>query len=76
MSVVIGEVGEMVVQVVGDKLLDRLSNTLVNCAPPVRQHRIVGDLLSQRMLERVLDLREGGLFVDELAELQVAQHAV
>ena len=38
------------------------------------QHRVVGDLLRQRVLEGVLDIARGRLLVDELARLQVGEH--
>ena len=43
---------------------------------PLDQHRVVGDLLGERVLEDVLDVAHRGLLVDELGQLQVAEHPV
>jgi hypothetical protein len=39
-------------------------------AAPFVQHRVVGDVIGQRVLEGVLDVADRRLLVDELAELE------
>ena len=40
------------------------------------QHRVVRDFLGQRVLEAVLDIADRGLLVDELGQLQIAEHSI
>jgi hypothetical protein len=43
---------------------------------PLYQNRVVCHLLSERMLEGVLDVSHGGLLVNEFTQLQVVQRAI
>ena len=43
---------------------------------PLDQHRVVGDLLRQRVLEDVFGVADRRLLVDELAQLQVVEQPV
>ena len=56
--------------------LDRLRRALVQGFPLLLQHRAVGHLLRQRMLEDVLDLGKRRLFVEKLFALERGEEAI
>src|SRR5271154_5872002 len=56
--------------------LERRSSALVQLLAPLDQNRVVGHFLRQRVLEDVLGVADGRLLVNELAQLQVIEHAV
>lgn len=49
--------------------LDSATDRLMELFSSLQQHGIVGNLLSEGMLERVLDIGDRWLLVDELPEL-------
>src|SRR6266849_9660744 len=54
-SVMMRQIAQMVVQLLGEHRLQRLTGALVQELAPLDQQRVVGDLLRQRMLKRVLN---------------------
>jgi hypothetical protein len=47
---------------------------LMNLLAALDQQRVVGDLLSERVLEDVVDAGRRQLLVNELGRLQIAEH--
>jgi hypothetical protein len=54
----VGQLLDVLGQAIGIELLDRLHDPGVKAASSIRQHTAVGHLVGERMLERVLELRE------------------
>ena len=66
--------GNVVVQALGIGGFQRCADSLVQYTAAIVQHRIVGDIMSQRVLEDVLDVAGRRLLVDELGELEFGHH--
>ena len=66
--------GNVIVQALGIGGFQRRADSLVQHAAAIVQHRVVGDVMSQRVLEDVLDVAGRGLLVDKLGELELGQH--
>ena len=47
--------------------------TWCSSRPPLHEHRVVGDVVGQRVLEHVGELGEERLLVDQLERLELAQ---
>src|SRR6202521_421872 len=65
------QLAQMIVQLLGEHRLQRLSGALVQELAASNQQRVVGDLLRERMLENVLSIGECRLLVDELGRPQI-----
>ena len=70
------EFGQMIVDLIERRRFERETDPLVQDLAPLDQQRVVGDFLRQRVLEGVLDIADRRLLVDELAQLQIVEHAV
>src|ERR1700688_2790479 len=68
------QLAQMIVQLLGEHRLQRLSGALVQELAASNQQRVVGDLLRERMLENVLSIGEDRLLVDELGRPQIRKH--
>jgi hypothetical protein len=66
---VVRERFDMLVQPIFVEPLQRLDNARVESTPPLLEHTTVGDLVGQRMLERVLEVGKEARFVEELGGL-------
>ena len=66
--------GNVVVQALGIGGFQRRADSLVQHAAAIVQHGMVGDIMSQRVLEDVLDVAGRRLLVDKLGELEFGQH--
>src|ERR1700688_2166745 len=53
------QLAQMIVQLLGEHRLQRLSGALVQELAASNQQRVVGDLLRERMLENVLSIGKG-----------------
>ena len=62
-------------QAVGIERLDRLDDPGVQRPPPLVEQAPVGDLVGQRVLEGVLEVREEARLVEELGGLEVGEAA-
>src|SRR5262249_44874582 len=60
-------------QALGIERLDRVDDLGVEQTPPVVEHVPVGDIVGERMLEGVLDIRKEAGLVEELGRLQVGE---
>ena len=69
----VGEPLDVLGQAVGVQRLDRLHDPRVQRAPPLLEQAAVGDLVGERVLERVLQVREQARLVQELRRLQPRQ---
>src|SRR5260370_15927364 len=75
-SVMMRQIAQTIVESIGVKRLYRHRRALVQQLAALDQQRVIRDLLRQRMLEGVFDSGGSGLFVDELGQLQVGEHAL
>ena len=73
MQGVVGQPLGLLRHAVGRKPLDRLGNARVQIPPPVLQQALVGHLVRERMLERVLQVREQHRLEQKLCRLQPPQ---
>src|SRR5271155_466382 len=64
----------MVVEALGIHGLQRRADSFVKYSAAFIQYRSVGDRMSERVFEDVLDIAKCGLLVDELAELEFRQY--
>ena len=74
-AVVLGQVGEVIIKLIGKEFFDRDRGSFVHFAAPFAQHGIVGDFLGERVLESILAFRKGRLFINEFGKLQSGQLA-
>ena len=65
-----GEPLHVLIEAVGIATLHRLENACMQRASTLLEEAPVGHLVGQRVLERVLDLREESRFVEELRRLE------
>ena len=72
---VMGEFFDVLVEAIGVEPLDRADERRVQRAAAIAQQAPVGDLVRQRVLERVLELGEQARLVQELRRLQPRQPA-
>src|SRR6266851_1594490 len=75
-TVVISELAQLIIDLAGGQSFNRGTDPFVKQLSELDEHRLVCHLLSERVLEDVLDIAGGRLFVDELGKLQIMQHAV
>src|SRR5208282_4469002 len=73
-AVMASEVRQMIVELIGKQRLERLCRSLVERLAALVQHRAVRHLMRERVLEGVFHVWQRRLLVDELAELQIAEH--
>ena len=66
---------DMFVEAVGIQPLDRVHDPTVKLLATLLKETAVGDLVGQRMLERVLQLREQTHLVQKLGRLKSGQSA-
>ena len=71
----VGQPLDLVGQAVGIEPLDGFDDPGVEGAPPLLEQAAVGDLVGQRMLEGVLQVRKEAGLVQELGGLQAAESA-
>jgi len=57
----------------GVQVLDGRHHGRVQCAPPLPQEAGVGHVVGERVLERVLEIREEPRLIEELCLLQVRE---
>ena len=67
---VLGHQGGELVELLGVELLDRDCRLAVHVPAPVAQLGAVGDLLGQRVLERVLDARLAHALTEQLGSYE------
>ena len=72
--IVMRQFGNVIVKALGIGGFQRGADPLMQYAAAIVQHRLVGDVMSQRVLEDVLDVAGRGLLVDKLGELELRQH--
>src|SRR5215813_1178039 len=60
-------------QALGIERLDRVDDLGMELTPPVVEHAPVGDIVGERMLEGVLDIRKQAGLVQELGRLEVGE---
>src|SRR5262252_5411127 len=60
-------------QALGIERLDGVDNPAVEQTPPVLEHVAVGNIMGERMLEGVLDIRKEARLVEELSRLEVGE---
>ena len=65
----------MLTQPVRVQPLDGLDDCSVERPPPVPEQALVGYLVGQRVLERVLEIREKARLIEELRRLEAAETA-
>src|SRR5260370_16871962 len=70
---VASETLDLLTRLVGGPALQRFQNSQVKRHPSLLQEAPVGNLMRQRMLEGVLELREEVRFVEELGSLKVRE---
>src|SRR3984893_18322835 len=73
-AVMVGQLGEVIVDPLLEQRLDRLTRALMQEPAALHQHRVVRHLLRERVLEGIFRLPQCGLLVDELAGLQALQY--
>src|SRR5580765_1572842 len=72
---VVGQPLHLLGQAVGVQVLDGRRDARMQAAPPLLQERAVGDVVRERVLERVLHAREQADLVDELRGLELGEVA-
>ena len=70
-----GEPLDLLAEAVSVERLDRLDDPRVERAAPLLQQAAVGDLVRERVLEGVLEIREQPRLVEELGRLELGEPA-
>ena len=70
------QIRKVIVQGRGIQELDGPSHILMQLLAALLEDRVVGDLLGQRVLEDIFDVRDRRLLVDELAKLEVGEETL
>ena len=68
-AVMPGKFAQVIVQLLGEEGFNPLASALMQQLTPLHQHRVVRNLLGERVLEGVLGIADRRLLVDELAQL-------
>ena len=69
------QIGEVIVQRRGVQELYGVTYILMQLLAPLLEDRVVGNLLRERVLEDILDVRDRRLLVDEFTKLQIGEEA-
>src|SRR5713226_2731973 len=73
-AMMVGELGQVVVEPPSENRLDRLRRTLMQQPAPLAQDRTIGDLMRQYMLERIDRVARVGFLVNKVVDLQFEKH--